>query len=44
MPHKPRTARPAPPSWIGPECRRRFPGDPARQAACVAALNGYYRK
>ncbi|MDL4820532.1 hypothetical protein [Actinomadura opuntiae] len=42
VPHKPRTARPAAPSWIGPECRRRFPGDPARQAACVSALTRYY--
>ncbi|MER6814300.1 hypothetical protein ABT299_33935 [Spirillospora sp. NPDC000708] len=44
VPSKPRTARPAAPSWIGPECRRRFPGDPARQAACVAALTRYYAK
>ncbi|MWA05026.1 hypothetical protein F8568_032625 [Actinomadura sp. LD22] len=44
VPSKPRTARPAAPSWIGPECRRRFPADPARQAACVAALTSYYAK
>lgn len=44
VPSGPRTARPAAPSWIGPECRRRFPGDPARQGACVAALTRYYAK
>ncbi|WP_433468759.1 hypothetical protein [Spirillospora sp. CA-128828] len=36
--HKARPSRPKAPSWIGPECRRRFPDDPRRRAACVAAL------
>ncbi|WP_207939272.1 hypothetical protein, partial [Actinomadura darangshiensis] len=35
---KPRTARPAAPSWIAAECRRRFPDDPLRRRYCVAAL------
>ncbi|HEY8482444.1 MAG TPA: hypothetical protein VIL71_21670 [Spirillospora sp.] len=33
-----RTARPAVPSWVAAECRRRFPDDPRRRAACTAVL------
>ncbi|MDL4770861.1 hypothetical protein [Actinomadura xylanilytica] len=40
--HPPRETAARPPAqapgWIGPECRRRFPGDPGRRGACVAAL------
>ncbi|MFB4307576.1 hypothetical protein [Actinomadura sp. GTD37] len=35
--HKKRAARPAPPSWLASECRRRFPDDPLRKRYCVAA-------
>ncbi|TDC62185.1 hypothetical protein E1200_26620 [Actinomadura sp. GC306] len=31
-------ARPAVPSWIAAECRRRYPDDPHRRATCAAAL------
>ncbi|MCP9955113.1 hypothetical protein [Actinomadura madurae] len=34
----PRAVRPAAPSWIAAECRRRYPADPFRRSACVAAL------
>jgi hypothetical protein len=34
----PRTVRPATPSWIAAECRRRFPDDPGRRDACAAVL------
>ncbi|MFA1542990.1 hypothetical protein [Actinomadura monticuli] len=34
---KTRAARPAPPSWIDAECRRRFPDDPLRRRYCAAA-------
>lgn len=30
-----------PPGWVRAECRRRFPHDATRQAACVAAVRGY---
>ncbi|MFD0905870.1 hypothetical protein, partial [Actinomadura sediminis] len=35
-------ARPRDPSWIEAECRRRFPGDPVRTRACVAALRSRF--
>jgi hypothetical protein len=33
-----------PPAWVGHECRRRFPHDRTRQAACIAALHSYFSK
>lgn len=30
------------PAWVRKECRRRFPDDRTRQAACVWALRGYF--
>ncbi|MBB6393992.1 hypothetical protein BKA00_000906 [Actinomadura coerulea] len=38
---KPPRARHAP-SWVSGECKRRFPYDPARGAACVGALTGAF--
>lgn len=32
------------PAWVRPECRRRFPHDSTRQAACVAALRSYFSR
>lgn len=32
------------PAWVGPECRRRFPHDRTRRAACIAALHSYFRR
>src|SRR5690606_30551531 len=40
-PSRPRAGRPdrpAAPSWIAAECRRRFPDDPRRRAVCAAVL------
>ncbi len=38
----PKAARPAPPQWITNECKRRYPYDPARSAACVGMLTGVF--
>lgn len=32
------------PAWVGPECRRRFPHDRTRQAACITALHNYFSR
>ncbi|GGT54981.1 hypothetical protein [Actinomadura citrea] len=39
---KPPRARHAPPRWVSGECKRRFPYNPARGAACVGALTGAF--
>ncbi|WUH96215.1 hypothetical protein OHR68_21760 [Spirillospora sp. NBC_00431] len=39
---RPRGARPRAPSWISAECARRFPDDPRRRTACVAALTSQF--
>ncbi|MEV0666619.1 hypothetical protein ACIBI3_28345 [Actinomadura luteofluorescens] len=39
---KPPRGRHAPPPWVSGECKRRFPYDPARGAACVGALTGAF--
>lgn len=39
---KPPRARHTPPPWVSGECKRRFPYDPARGAACVGALTGAF--
>lgn len=33
-----------PPAWIGRECRRRFPHDRTRLAACNGALHSYFSR
>lgn len=42
------SSRPRPkhqtPKWVGTECRRRFPHDSTRQAACNAALHNYFSR
>ncbi|NDU76156.1 hypothetical protein GWI34_26525 [Actinomadura sp. DSM 109109] len=39
---KPPRTRHAPRPWVSGECKRRFPYDPARGAACVGALTGAF--
>lgn len=44
--HRPAKRKPrgrhAPQPWVSGECKRRFPYDPARGAACVGALTGAF--
>ncbi|TDD69959.1 hypothetical protein [Actinomadura rubrisoli] len=40
-PHMAPKAPPATPAWVTAECRKRFPNDPRRRAACAAALADY---
>jgi hypothetical protein len=42
-PHRPRR-KDRTPKWVGSECRRRFPHDSTRQAACNAALHNYFSR
>ncbi len=38
----PRPVRPAAPPWITRECKRRYPFDPTRSAACAGTLSGVF--
>ncbi|MFC6878988.1 MULTISPECIES: hypothetical protein [Actinomadura] len=43
MPRPKRPKAPALPAWVRAACVQRFPTDPARRMACIAALGRFTR-